>query len=679
MDKVIKRDGTLADFDSQRIHTAVVKALKATHKDVAIAQKITDDVTHELKERFATANPTIENIQDVVEKHLIKQGMIDTAKAYIIYRQSRKALRQTKEVLGIKDTLKLSLNSLRILEDRYLQRDGDGDIIETPDSMFRRVARAIAEADSNYGMKPEQSEEEFYSAMVNSEFLPNSPALMNAGTALGQLSACFVLPVDDSLTGIFDSLKHAALIHQSGGGTGFSFSKIRPKGDVVKSTMGIASGPVSFMRIFDRATETIKQGGRRRGANIGVLAVNHPDILEFIRAKEQEGELDNFNISVSVTDDFIQCVRNNRTYELVNPHSGKVTRTLNARDIFDQIVMNAWKTGDPGVLYIDEINRKNPTPELGTIDSTNPCGEVPLLAYESCNLGSVNLTRMFTEGSFDYDKVRASVNLAVHFLDNVIDCNNYPLQQIEENTKSNRKIGLGVMGFADCLVKLKIPYGSQQALDFAEKIMAFIQTEARRASHELAEKRGSFPNIEKSVFRNSGPMRNATVTSIAPTGTISTIANVSSGIEPFFSIGYLRHALETTLLVVNPLFERVARERGFYSSELLSRVVRDGSIQKIRDIPEDVRRIFLTAHDIAPEVHVQVQAAFQKHVDNAVSKTINVPEDATLEQTKAVFLRAHELSCKGLTVYRYGSKKRQALELGNVDPDDVCISGLCSY
>ena len=679
VDKVIKRDGRVVDFDPSKIHSAIVKALTATHKNSALAKQVTAEVTRELQERFAQSYPTIEDVQDVVEKYLMKNGLIDTAKAYIVYRQSRNALRQTKEILGIKDTLKLSLNSLRILEDRYLQRDAEGNIVETPDEMFRRVAHALAQADSNYGMDPEATEQKFYEAMVNLEFLPNSPALMNAGTALGQLSACFVLPVDDSLTGIFDSLKYAALIHQSGGGTGFSFSRIRPKGDVVKSTMGIASGPVSFMRIFDRATETIKQGGRRRGANIGVLSVHHPDILEFIRAKEQERALDNFNISVSVTDDFIQRVTNNEPYDLINPRNGAVAKTLNARDVFDQIVMNAWKNGDPGILYIDAINRKNPTPDIAAIETTNPCGEVPLLAYESCNLGSINLTKMFKGDEFDYDKVRTTVALAVHFLDNVIDCNNYPLQQIADMTKQNRKIGLGVMGFADCLVKLNIPYASQEALDFADKLMACIQQEARQASAELARKRGSFANIAKSVFKNAGPMRNATVTSIAPTGTISTIANVSSGIEPFFSIGYLRHALDTTLLVINPLFEQLARERGFYSPDLLSQVVRKGSVQDIGNIPTDVKRIFLTAHDIVPEMHVKMQAAFQKNVDNAVSKTINLREDATLEQTKSAFLLAHALSCKGVTIYRYGSKKMQALELGNVDPDDICYSGLCSY
>lgn len=679
MEKIFKRDGSVADFDPKKIYTAIEKALKATEEDISLAKKIGDEVIAELQTIFGTHNPTVEDIQDLVEKHLVKNGKYETAKAYIIYRQSRTALRQHKEILGIKDTLKLSLNSTRILEERYLLRDVEGKIKETPAGMFRRVAKAVAQADGNYGIDPLESEECFYDAMSHFEFLPNSPALMNAGTNLGQLSACFVLPIGDSLTEIFDALKYAAIIHQSGGGTGFSFSKIRPKGDVVKSTMGIASGPVSFMRIFDRATEIIKQGGKRRGANIGVLSIDHPDILEFIRVKEKEGELDNFNISVAVTDDFISKVRNNQNFEIINPRNGSVVKILNARDVFNLMVMSAWKSGDPGVIYVDEINNRNPTPDIGKIETTNPCGEVPLLPYESCNLGSINVLNMFTNEEFDYKKLGETVQLGVHFLDNVIDVNRYPLPHIEKITKGNRKIGLGIMGFADCLVRLKIPYNSQRALDFAEELMSFIQNEARKASRTLAEKRSSFPNIERSFFKNKGPMRNATVTSIAPTGTISTIANISSGIEPLFSVGYLRNALDTTFLVINPMFERVARERGFYSSELMAQVVREGSIQRIAHIPGDVRRLFPTAHDILPEFHVKMQAVFQKYVDNAVSKTINLPEDAPLEQAGSIFLLANKLRCKGCTIYRYGSKRRQALEFGDIDLDDVCLPGVCNY
>jgi len=679
MDKIIKRDGSVVPFDPANIYIAIEKALKATGDDISLAKAIGDKVVEELKKSFGSLKPTVEDIQNIVEKKLIEDGKYETAKAYIIYRQSRTALREKKEILGIKDTLKLSLNSLRILEDRYLRKDQFSKTTETPAEMFRRVAKAVAQADSNYGIDPQQTEERFYEAMVNFVFLPNSPTLMNAGTDLGQLSACFVLPIEDSLVDIFDALKNAALIHQSGGGTGFSFSRIRPKGDIVKSTMGVASGPVSFMRIFDRATETIKQGGMRRGANMGVLSVNHPDILEFVRSKEKEDELKNFNISVAVTDAFMSCVIHNRSYEIINPRNNKVLKIISARDVFDLVVMHAWKNGDPGMIYIDEINRKNPTPELGVIESTNPCGEVPLLPLESCNLASINLTKMFSNGKFDYKKLADAVQLGVHFLDNVIDANYYPLPEIEKMTKGNRKIGLGIMGFADCLIKMEVPYNSQQALDFAEELMNFIQQESRNASRALADKRGSFPNIDKSIYKNNNPMRNATLTSIAPTGTISTIANVSSGIEPLFSVGYLRNALDTTFLVTNPLFEEVAKQQGFYSAELMSQVIQEGSIQKISKIPHDVRRLFPTAHDISPEFHIKMQAAFQKYVDNAVSKTINLPEDATLEQTGSIFLLAHKLKCKGITVYRYGSKKKQALEFGTIDLQDICGPGICGY
>ncbi|UCC11893.1 MAG: adenosylcobalamin-dependent ribonucleoside-diphosphate reductase, partial [candidate division WOR-3 bacterium] len=513
--------------------------------------------------------------------------------------------------------------------------------------------------------------------VVALEFLPNSPALMNAGTELGQLSACFVLPIADSLTDIFDTLKHAALIHQSGGGTGFSFSSIRPRGDPVKSTDGVASGPVSFMKIFDRATEIIKQGGKRRGANMGILSVYHPDILDFIRVKEREGVLANFNISVSVTDDFMNRVLNNQKYEVIHPRSNKPVKEMNARDVFDLIIMNAWQSGDPGLIFIDEINRHNPVPGAGAIEATNPCGEVPLTAFESCNLGSINLVKICPGGKFDFKRLGEVVHTAVHFLDNVIDVNKYPIPQVEKMTKANRKVGLGIMGFADCLIEMGIRYDSEEAFKAAEELIDFISREARQASRQIAEKRGSFPNHHLSIFKDNSPMRNATVTSIAPTGSISTIADVSSGIEPLFSVGYLRNALDTTMLVVNPLFEKIAKERKFYSTDLIARVVREGSIQEDPHIPDDVRRIFLTAHDIKPESHVRMQAVFQKHVDNAVSKTINLPESATVEQLRSVFLLAHNMKCKGITVYRYGSKKVQPLEFGAIDASAFCGADLC--
>jgi ribonucleoside-diphosphate reductase alpha chain len=677
MGKIKRRDGTTVSFDSKKIYRALERALQATGEDTALAQKIGEEVIAILQEKFEQRVPHVEDVQDAVEKQLIAHGKYETAKAYILYRQSRAEIRQRKQMLGIKDTLKLSLNSLRVLRERYLRRHPDTDEIETPVEMFRRVANAVAQADALYGEDPRETEEKFFQAMVALEFLPNSPALMNAGTDLGQLSACFVLPIADSLTDIFDTLKQAALIHQSGGGTGFSFSSIRPRGDPVKSTDGVASGPVSFMKIFDRATEIIKQGGKRRGANMGILSVYHPDILDFIRVKEREGVLSNFNISVSVTDEFMTRVLNNQKYDIINPRTNKPVKQMNARDVFDLIIMNAWQSGDPGLIFIDEINRHNPVPGAGAIEATNPCGEVPLAAFESCNLGSINLVKMCSGGKFDYQTLGEVVRVAVHFLDNVIDVNRYPLPQVEKMTKANRKVGLGIMGFADCLIDMGIPYDSEEAIRVAEELISFISGEARKASRQLAEKRGSFPNHHLSIFRDSGPMRNATVTSIAPTGSISTIADVSSGIEPLFSVGYLRNALDTTMLVVNPLFERMAKKRDFYSTDLIAQVVREGSLQENKHVPDDVRRIFLTAHDIEPQSHVRMQAVFQKQVDNAVSKTINLPESATVEQLRSVFLLAHSMKCKGITVYRYGSKKVQPLEFGAIDTSAFCGADLC--
>ncbi|MEO0166182.1 MAG: adenosylcobalamin-dependent ribonucleoside-diphosphate reductase [candidate division WOR-3 bacterium] len=674
---VIKRDGSVVEFNPEKLYQAIEKALRATNEDPSLARKIGDEVIVELEQKFGTLKPHVEDIQDLVEHALIKNGKFNTARAYIIYRQLRTEIRNKKTILGIKDSLKLSLNSLKVLSERYLLQDNKGRPIESPSELFHRVARAIAAVDANYNEDPQKSEEEFYQVMANLEFLPNSPTLMNAGTVLGQLSACFVLPIEDSLASIFETLKNTALIHQSGGGTGFSFSRIRPRGDMVRSTMGIASGPLSFMEIYDCATEVIKQGGKRRGANMGILHITHPDILDFIRAKEKEGELANFNISVAVTDEFIDRAINNQGYDLINPRDNKPVRNINARDVFDMIVFNAWKSGDPGMIFIDEINRKNPTPELGMIESTNPCGEVPLLPYESCNLGSVNLSRMFVDGKFSFEKLKKTIAVAIHFLDNVIDANKYPLPEIEKITKGNRKIGLGVMGFADCLIKMGIPYDSEEALNFADELAHFIQIEARRVSQMLGAKRGSFPNIEKSIFKNAQPMRNATVTSIAPTGSISLIADTSSGIEPLFSVGHLRHVLETTLVVVNPIFEEIARARGFYSPDLIAEIVREGSLKHIKGIPDDVKRLFPIAHEIMPEVHLRMQAVFQKYVDNAVSKTINLPENATIEQTRAAFLLAHRLKCKGITVYRYNSKRAQVLEYGDIDLLKSCGGGVC--
>ncbi len=560
-----------------------------------------------------------------------------------------------------------------MLQKRYLIKDEDGNVIETPQEMFKRVSHAVASADKLYANTDAcKTEEEFYKVMSQLEFLPNSPTLMNAGTPINQLSACFVIYIEDSIEGIFNALKHMALIHKSGGGVGFSFSNIRPKGDAVKSTKGIASGPVSFMKIFDVATDVIKQGGRRRGANMGILDVRHPDILEFITSKEREGALTNFNISVAVDDEFMNAAINNEEYNLINPRNGKHIKKLNAGEIFSRIVNTAWKCGDPGIIFIDEINRKNTIPNAGKIEATNPCAEQPLLNYESCNLGSINLTKMVKNRTIDFDKLKSVVETAVHFLDNVIDINNFPISKVETETLKNRKIGLGIMGFAEMLIMLEIPYDSQDALNTAEKIMEFITCHARRTSAELGKLRGSFPNFKGSIYDKEGleTMRNATVTTIAPTGTISIIADATSGIEPMFAVSFIRDVMEgEKLLEVNKLFENTAKKEGFYSSKLMTEIAKKGSIQNIGEISEGIKRIFRTAHEINPKWHVKMQAAFQKHVDNAVSKTVNLPENASPKDVEEIMLMAYKLKCKGITVYRYGSKK-QVLYLNSYQSDN---------
>jgi ribonucleoside-diphosphate reductase alpha chain len=669
MDKIRKRDGRIVAFDPQKITIAIQKAILAVkEKNGDLAREMSKEVVKLLEERFKDKTPSVEDVQDIVEEVLIKSGHAKVAKAYILYRQKRTELREVKKLIGVeRDELKLSINAVRVLERRYLLKDERGNIIETPSGMFRRVAKTIAAVDRKYGGDPERSERKFYNMMASLDFLPNSPTLMNAGTALGQLSACFVLPVEDSLKSIFGTLRDMSLIHQSGGGTGFSFSRLRPRGDIVRSTKGVASGPVSFMRVYDQATEVIKQGGRRRGANMGILRVDHPDIIEFITSKEKEGFLDNFNISVGVTDEFMKAVKEDGEYDLINPRNGRLQGRLRARDVFDLMVTMAWRTGDPGIVFLDEINRRNPTPQLGEIESTNPCGEVPLLPYESCNLGSINLSHMVKDGEINWEKLGETTRLGIHFLDNVIDANKYPLKAIEKATKGNRKIGLGVMGLAEMFAKMGIPYDSKEAIRTAEKLMKFISDEARKKSVELGRERGSFPNFVGSIWEEDfDAMRNATLTSIAPTGTISIIANTTSGIEPIFALSYVRNVMGTQLLEVNPAFEEVAKERGFYSTDLMIRISRKGSIQDMRDIPDDVRRVFVTSLDIAPEWHVRMQAAFQKYVDNAVAKTVNLPANATLEDVRRVFMLAYKLKCKGITVYRYGSKSRQVLIIGGL-------------
>ena len=675
--QIIKRDGRVEEFKREKIVNAVLKALTATQQgDGKTAEKIADKVISMLRMSAGKKVPTVEEVQDLVEKALIEEGLAETAKAYILYRKKRAEIRAAKSFVGVVDDLKLSVNAVILLQKRYLRRDDTGRIIETPSEMFKRVARCIAKVEGRYGGDVDKAEKEFYNLMTSLHFLPNSPTLMNAGTPIGQLSACFVLPVEDSIRGIFNALKYMALIHQSGGGTGFSFSKLRPKGDIVRSTHGVASGPVSFMRIFDAAAEVIKQGGRRRGANMGVLDVTHPDIMEFIGCKSGGNAFTNFNLSVAITDEFMRKVEAGEEYSLINPRTGQEVKKMPARSVFDFIVTMAWSTGDPGLLFIDRINEANPTPHVGRIEATNPCGEQPLLPYESCNLGSINLAKMVKDGKIDWDKLKETARLAVQFLDDVIDANKYPLKKIEQVTKSNRKIGVGVMGFAEMLIQLGVPYASERALQIAQDVMRFISEVCRERSRELGEERGSFPNFHGSVWEKKGysAMRNATVTTIAPTGSISIIAGCSSGIEPIFAVSYVRNVLEgTRLLEVNRYFEEVAKREGFYSEQLMHKIAKTGTLRGLAEVPEHVKEIFQTAFDVPPEWHVKMQAAFQKYTDNAVSKTVNLPYEATTEDVRKVFMLAYKLGCKGITVYRYGSKSEQVLYLGGLERPDLKI------
>ncbi|MDD2836969.1 MAG: adenosylcobalamin-dependent ribonucleoside-diphosphate reductase [Methanothrix sp.] len=571
---------------------------------------------------------------------------------------------------AIADDIILSSNARAVLKKRYLRRDERGAVAETPADMFERVASHVSRAESRYGGDANSYRRKFLEIMRGLEFLPNSPTLMNAGLPQGQLSACFVLPVEDSLPGIFDALKSMALIHQCGGGTGFSFSRLRPKNDVVRATGGVASGPVSFMRIFDVATDVIKQGGRRRGANMATLRVDHPDILQFIQAKEKPGFLENFNISVAASDEFMRAAQQGGDIELINPRSGRAAGHLNAKEAMGAIAKCAWAGGDPGMIFIDRINAAHPLP--GIIESTNPCGEQPLLPNESCNLGSINLAKLVAKGELDWERLAELVSLSVRFLDDVIDVNCYPMRQIEVASMQSRKIGLGVMGFAEMLILMNISYNSQEALRLAEDIMKFISRAAREASALLGEERGSFPLFEQSKLQSWSAMRNATVTTIAPTGTISIIAGTSSGIEPLFALAFVRHVLEgSRLLEVSPLFEGAALARGIYSSEMKAELAKKGTAADISGVPLDLKELFVTALDIPPEQHVRIQAAFQKYTDNAVSKTVNLPESATVDDVLKVYNLAYELGCKGITVFRYGSRS-QVLYLGNGETVPGC-------
>ncbi len=565
----------------------------------------------------------------------------------------------------MRDKPSLSVNSLEVLKRRYLLKDDNQNIIETPTELFGRVAHNIALAEKNFKsqLHSKDVEENFYTMMHNLEFMPNSPTLMNAGTSIGQLSACFVLPVEDSIDGIFSSLKDMAKIHQTGGGTGFSFSSLRPKGDLVCTTKGAASGPVSFMGIFDRATGVVVQGGRRRGANMGILRCDHPDIIEFIEAKVEKSAFSNFNLSVGITDSFMRALVADREFDLINPRTRKRERKISARAMFNLITSSAWRTGDPGLIFLDEINRKNPTAEIDRIEATNPCGELPLLPYESCNLASINLAKMVKGASLDWGKLKKCIMLGVRFLDDVIEVNKFPLPEIRKITFANRKIGLGVMGFADMLIKLKIPYNSKKAVTFAKGLMNFIHSQSLISSIDLGKERGAFPNYKKSIYiMKNLRLRNATVNTIAPTGTISIIAGCSSGIEPIFAVTFIRNILSgTKLFETNPIFEEMAKAKGIYKKDLLTKITRQGSLKNLKEIPTDFKKIFITAFDVRAEQHLMIQAAFQKYTDNSVSKTINLPADATIKDVKDIYMMAYKLRLKGITIYRYGSKEDQVL------------------
>ncbi len=639
-----------------------------------------DDISPR-KKRKGKRQGELPRIEGIVKEALAEMGHHQVAEAYLEEQKPLPVVRKKeKKSTNGEARVSLSPNAHRVLEKRYLRKDSQGRVVETPEEMFRRVAHSIAAAELAYNSQAdvETWEESFYELMANLEFLPNSPTLMNAGRELGQLSACFVLPIEDSMESIFETIKQTALIHKSGGGTGFSFSRIRPEKDHVGSTGGVASGPISFLRAFDVATDVIKQGGMRRGANMAILNVDHPDILRFITAKEDNTSLSNFNLSVAITEDFMKAVEKGAEYDLVNPRNGEVVEKLDAKDVFDKMVDLAWRTGDPGIIFLDRINEDNPTPRLGAIESTNPCGEQPLLPYESCNLGSINLAKMLCErkGKMDIDrsKLARTVKVVVRFLDNVIEANKFPTTQIEKMTKATRKIGLGVMGFADMLIQLGIPYDSEEALETAEKVMRIILKEATEASVELAEERGVFPAFEGSIYDVPGEprVRNASRTTIAPTGTLSIIAGCSSGIEPLFALSYMRTILEGEQLVeVNPYFEEIARREGFYTDDLMRDLSTRGSARGVEGVPEWVQRIFVTAHDISPRWHVRMQAAFQKYTNNAVSKTVNFPHDATREDVAEVYSLAYRQECKGITIYRDRSKESQVLSVSREKEAEV--------
>lgn len=675
MTSFIQRDGQKVAFDQKEIARSIFQAAESVGgNDQETANQLANDVVNSLLQQNQLT-PTAEHVQQAVEKVLINHGHAKTAKAYILsYYHKEEEQKQKALITGgnkAEDHLKFTTEALKILERRYLLKDENGNVTETPKEMLQRVATNIATADTFYGAAPDQlrqTEEEFYQLLAELRFLPNSPTLMNANTKSQQLSSCFVLPIDDTMASIFGTLRDAALIHQRGSGTGFSFSRLRPKGETVQKNLGVAAGPLAFLKVYDAALEVIKQGGIRPGANMAVLRVDHPDIIRFIESKGNRRALKNFNISVAVTDNFMRAVQEDREYNITNPKTGKYVGRLRARDVFSMIVQNAWKTGDPGLLFIDEINRKHPAKHLGEIETTNQCGEAPLLPYEGCVLGSINLNQMMDteKNELNWELLRQTVRSAVHFLDNVIDMNSYPKPEIEQQTKYTRKFGLGIMGWADLLCTLKLKYDSEAGLELAEKVMSFIKEATYEKSSELAEERGVCPAWEGSDHHKAGrKMRNISCLSIAPTGTISILADASPSCEPFYAISYQKTVLgDSEIVYLNKGFERLIHERGVYSPELIRKISKAGSIQSFKEIPKDIRDIFVTAQDISPEWHIKMQATLQKNVDNSISKTINFPSTTSIKEVEEAYLFAWKSKCKGITIYRDGSYENQVMTVG---------------
>jgi ribonucleoside-diphosphate reductase alpha chain len=612
----------------------------------------------------------VEDVQDAVERRLMAAGHDDVARAYILYRRQRAGLREAKDLLGVRDELKLSLAATTVLRERYLRHDARGRPVESTGELMDRASAHVAAAEDAYdGGAATRWAHAFSTMLRRLDFLPNSPTLMNAGTAIGLLSGCVVLPIEDSLRSIFATLGRAALVHHAGGGTGYSFSHLRPAGDPVAATGGTASGPVPFVGLFDAAAGVIRQGGRRRGASMAVLDVSHPDIAAFVAAKRAPGELTHFNLSVGVTDRFMRAVVRGGDHRLVHPRTGRTVARVPAADLFDTICESAHAGGDPGLLFLDAVNRADPLPGEGPIEATNPCGEVPLRPYESCNLGSVNLARFVAGGDVDWDRLAGTVRLAVRFLDDTIEVARYPFPELEEAARATRRVGLGVMGLAELLATLGIPYDSDAAVRLAGRLARHVRTHAREASAELAEARGPFPRFASSTYarRGAAPLRNAQLTSVAPTGTISLLAGTTAGIEPLFAVAFVRNVLGRHLMEVNPRFERTARDRGFHSDRLMADIARSGGVRANPAVPDDVRAAFPTAMEIAPAWHLRMQAAFQRHVDAAVSKTINLRADATVADVRETYLAAWRARVKGITVYRYGSRPGQVLTLVSED------------